>query len=169
VGYVRARRVSITGLFLGWAGPALAVGGTVVGLQGDEPPGIEGRRLIQASLVGGVALSSVGLGLQVAGSSWSGARLRHHGLPDARARRRFGAALAVGAGVLGGLTAWRVLEPSPDGLWLPVAGGGALVGTLGTTALFTVVLLDADAEVAQGWPSVRVTVAPGGVRVVGRW
>ena len=169
VEYARARHLTTAGLFLGWAGPSLALGGTVAGLTDAPTIGRDPRRWVEVSLVGGAALSVAGLGLQSAGSAWTRSQFADAGLPTRARRRAIAWGVSATSAALAGLVGWRILEPEPDGWWLPVGGGFALGGTLGATILHLGLRIDADNLAEDELPLVRLRAGPGSVRLDGRF
>ena len=167
----RGRRLSLTGIFLGYAGVGLAASGltlTVSG-RGDQGP-LSDRDLFVATTVSGAGLGVLGVSLQLAGS-----RMQVRAtLPEERGGLGL-RTLAAGLGVVGivsaGLVSWRLLEPEPDGLWLPIGGGLAAVGLLGASGLHTVALLEEDerGRRARVWTWAQLQIHPRGVRIVGQF
>lgn len=158
--FLRGRRTSVAGLFLGWAGPGLVLSGGVLALTRPPDGPLTGRELIRASTLAGAGLTAVGLGLQLGGSAAQSRALTQVGAPNQRGWRRVGLAFGGAGLLLSGVVVWRIADDSPDGLWIAVGAPAAGISVLAATGAHTAALLQADAEAEDVAPGLRLTVAP---------
>ena len=156
----RGRRVSVAGLFLGWAGPGLALSGGVLALTRPPDGPLSGREIIQATTLAGAGLTAAGLGLQLGGSHLQSGALAAVGAPTQRRWRRAGLVFSGAGLVLSGIVAWRIADDAPDGLWITVGAPAAGLTVLAATGAHTAALLQADAEAEDVAPGLRLSVAP---------
>lgn len=164
--WLRGRRISTSGLFLGWAGIGLTAGGATLAISGRETGPVSNRDLLASSVIVGGGLASLGMGLQVLGTARQ-RRATPLELRPPRTRDVLAGCLAGASLVSSSLLAWRLLDDGPDGLWIAFTAPIAVGGAIGATGLHTISLVQADGLARDA--GIRATIGPGFVLVEGRF
>lgn len=163
----QGRSLSIAGIFLGWAGTGLAVGGATLALMGRTDAPLDERELLVWTATAGGGMAFVGTSLQIGGS------LRQQRALGAAPHQPVLRGLGIGAGAIGvagtAVTLWRLHQDGPDGAWLLIAAPAAAIGSLACVGLHTIALLQADATLEEAGPGLRVDLGPTFIGISGRF